>query len=162
MFGTRCPFQQRPELHEAAPASAGSAARRQAWRGGYWALALLLALPAGTHSQIDPRRGPPNAKTDQIDPTLPMGGFGSAETERLLLMLNAARQKSVVSDTDKLLKLAQELARETSASKSSSLTQEQLRKVAKIERLARNVKQGMSNSILGAPGTHGDSPRYEP
>src|ERR1035441_1312485 len=153
MFGTRCPFLEMPELGEAAQASAGHAPQRQAWRGGIWVLALLLALPAGTHSQIDPRRGPPNAKTDQIDPTLPMGGFGSAETERLLLMLNAARQKSVVSDTDKLLKLAQELAQETSASKPSPLTQEQLRKVAKIEKLARNVKEGMSNSILGPPST---------
>lgn len=164
MIATRSAIRVRPDIQQAGlpPASGGN---RQAWRGGYWALALLvllLALPVGMHSQFDPRSGVKNAKTDRIDPTLPMGGFGSPESMRLFLMLNAARQKSLVSDTDKLLKLARELDREISAGKSGSLTQEQLKKVAKIEKLAHKVKEGMSNTILVNAENRGEIPRYEP
>jgi len=62
-------------------------------------------------------------------------------------MLNAARQSSMVSDADKLLKLARELDEEIAASNSSTLTQAQLRKVAKIEKLARSVRVGMSTVV---------------
>jgi len=62
-------------------------------------------------------------------------------------MLNAARQSSMVSDAEKLLKLARELDAEIAASKSGSLTQAQLRKVARIEKLAHSVRVEMSTVV---------------
>jgi hypothetical protein len=57
----------------------------------------------------------------------------------------------MVSDTERLLKLAQELNSEIETSNPNVLTQVQLRKIADIERLARNVKQKMSISFVGGP-----------
>ncbi|HEX3894279.1 MAG TPA: hypothetical protein VHW46_17015 [Terracidiphilus sp.] len=65
--------------------------------------------------------------------------------------MNTERQKAVVSDTDKLLKLATELNQEIGESNPATLTPVELRKVAEIEKLARNVKQKMSISFTGGP-----------
>ena len=50
----------------------------------------------------------------------------------------------MVADAGKLLKLAQELNDEVAASNTGSLTPEQLRKIAEIEKLARSVKERMT------------------
>jgi hypothetical protein len=73
---------------------------------------------------------------------------------RQLNALNAERQKALVSDAAKLLKLAQELNAEIATSKSDSLSSEQMRKIANIEKLARNVKQKMSESVISGPSMH--------
>jgi hypothetical protein len=70
---------------------------------------------------------------------------------RQMRALNVDRQKSLVSDTEKLLKLAQDLNSEIETSNQDVLTQVQLRKIADIEKLARNVKQKMSISFVGEP-----------
>jgi PBP1b-binding outer membrane lipoprotein LpoB len=70
---------------------------------------------------------------------------------RQMRALNVMRQKSMVSDTDKLLKLAQELNQEIETGNSTALTPVQLRKIGDIEKLARNVKQKMSISYSGGP-----------
>jgi hypothetical protein len=62
-------------------------------------------------------------------------------------MLNAARQKSLVTDAAKLLKLARQLDAEVAAANGNSFTPEQLHKIARIEKLARNVKEEMSSSV---------------
>ena len=118
-----------------------------AWR--LLALALLLTLPALTHTQerTTPWRGPPDAPRNTIDPTIPMSDASGTQDDKIVRMLNAARQSSMVSDADKLLKLARELDEEIAASNSSTLTQAQLRKVAKIEKLARSVRVGMSTVV---------------
>ena len=67
-------------------------------------------------------------------------------------MLNAERQKSLISDADKLLKLAKELNDEVAGSDSSSMSDEELRKVAEIGKLAKSVKEKMSYSMGGYPG----------
>lgn len=67
--------------------------------------------------------------------------------ERRLLALNIQRQKQMVSDSNKLLKLAKELSDEVAASKAGSLNPDQLRKLAEIEKLARNVKQRMVDGV---------------
>jgi hypothetical protein len=74
--------------------------------------------------------------------------------QRQLNALNEARQKSLVSDTEKLLKLAQELNEEIESANPDSLTSEQMRKIASIEKLAHNVKQKMSLSLAGGPTFH--------
>jgi hypothetical protein len=71
------------------------------------------------------------------------------QDERRLRALNSARQKSMVSDTEKLLRLATELNAEMAGEKGATLTVAQMRKVAEIEKLARNVKDKMSTSVRG-------------
>ena len=66
--------------------------------------------------------------------------------------LNEAQHKSMVSDTDKLLRLATELTSEINSTNPTSLNSDQLRKIAEIEKLARSVKDKMRISLQGAPG----------
>jgi hypothetical protein len=71
--------------------------------------------------------------------------------ERRLRQLNEAQHKSMVSDTDKLLRLATELTAEINSTNPASLNSDQLRKVAEIEKLARSVKDKMRISLKGTP-----------
>jgi hypothetical protein len=73
------------------------------------------------------------------------------ENERLLRVLNADRQKSLVSDTNRLLRLVSELNAEVASSNADTLTPSQLHMMAEIERLAHNVKDKMSTSVRGTP-----------
>jgi hypothetical protein len=78
-------------------------------------------------------------------------GTPSPENERLLRALNADRQKSLVSDTNKLLRLVNELNAEIARANTDHLTPDQLRRVSEIEKLAHNVKEKMSTSVRGTP-----------
>jgi hypothetical protein len=73
------------------------------------------------------------------------------QDQRVLHMLNVARQKSLVADADKLVKLAHELDAEVATNKEAVLTASELRKIARIEKLAHNVKIGMATSVGGGP-----------
>ena len=75
----------------------------------------------------------------------------AADNERLLRTLNADRQKSMIADTNKLLRLVNELNAEVASTNPDSLTAAQLHKVAEIEKLAHNVKDKMSTSVRGTP-----------
>ena len=120
-------------------------------------IALLLGLPAGAQ-----RGGTPSL------PTLPSGAPVGAredydipsrdaiEEERRMHALNAARQKGMVSDANKLLKLVTELNEEISRSDSGTLTPEQIRKLARIEKLAHSVSEKMSAATM--PSTEIRSP----
>lgn len=104
--------------------------------------ALLCALPypaqptqaaAGTFAaQISA------APVVEIDPIM---------EEKRLKAMNALRQKSMLADADKLLKLATELNAEVNGTQAGNLTEEQLRKVAQIEKLARSVREKMCTSV---------------
>jgi hypothetical protein len=72
------------------------------------------------------------------------------DEEKILRALNTDRQKSMVSDTNKLLKLVNELNAEIGQTNPDSLTPSQLQKVAEIEKLAHNVRDKMSTSVRGA------------
>lgn len=65
-------------------------------------------------------------------------------------MLNEQRQRSLVANTNKLLKLAKELNAEVNGGQAGELTKAQLRKVSEIEKLARKVKSEMSFGPVGA------------
>lgn len=82
-------------------------------------------------------------------PTDPLasGDYDPTVRERQLNALNNERQKELVSDTNKLLKLAKELNEEVAANNSSTLTDDQLHKIAQIEKLARGVKQKMAEGV---------------
>jgi hypothetical protein len=73
------------------------------------------------------------------------GDYDPISVERQLRALNNERQKEMVSDTNKLLSLAKELNEGLAANRSSTLTDEQLRKVAQIEKLAHSVKEKMAD-----------------
>jgi hypothetical protein len=117
-------------------------------------MAFLLVLPLG---------GAQNGPTSHI-PGLPQaGGQGDsplddnnvgpndAELARRIRMLNAERQKSLVADTVKLLKLANELNAVMAKEDASVPSQAELRKLADIEKLAHNVKEKMEITVNGTP-----------
>lgn len=117
------------------------------------ALVLMLALPGGAQKlssgsepsfmqPVGQRAGGPIAETGNGDPV---------EQEKRLRALNAERQKSLVADTNKLLKLARELADEVDHTNPDTFTPAQLRKVADIEKLAHSIKDKMSTSVRGTP-----------
>ncbi len=120
-------------------------------------LALALTSPPAVFSQS---QGPPPGvgqsamrpgfpSQQGLDPIAP-ADYDPVMMERRLRALNMERQKEMVSDTNKLLKLARELNAEVAANKSGALTPDQLRKIAEIEKLARNVRERMITGI-GAP-----------
>jgi hypothetical protein len=118
---------------------------------GSFLMLLLLALFASTAEPAG-QQPIPNQMNQQS--RSPYDGFGAHDpvlAARQMRALNADRQKSLVSETQKLLKLAQELNSEIETSNQDVLTQVQLRKIADIEKLARNVKQKMSISFVGGP-----------
>jgi hypothetical protein len=85
------------------------------------------------------------------DPAASGGDYDPTMRERQVIALNIERQKELVSDTNKLLKLARELNYEVDGGGADTLTPDQLRTLATIEKLARSVKEKMSEGT-GQPG----------
>ena len=110
-------------------------------------LALLLALPGGAQN------GHVYSSDPQPSSQHPGGlfaGEGDADPvqeDKRLRALNAERQKSLVSDTNKLLKLARELDDEVNRNDQGSFDQAEMTKAAEIEKLAHKVKEKMSTSV---------------
>lgn len=95
-----------------------------------------LPSPQVVGSMPDPNNGPRDS-----DPAL--------QQQRIQVM-KIERHAEVVSDTDKLLKLTKQLNSEVEQSQATSLSRKQVRTLAKIEKLAKNVRQIMSTPIQGA------------
>jgi hypothetical protein len=96
--------------------------------------------------------GQPAVGADVSAPEAP-SDTQSIEFEKRLRRINADRQKSLMADTDKLLRLTHELNDELAAQPGDP-TPAQLRKIAEIEKLAHDVKVKMSTSVRGlAPYT---------
>jgi hypothetical protein len=120
-------------------------------------LALLLVLPSALARAQSDQTGtgqlsshPLQSANGTIDPTASPDDEDPAAQQRQLRQLNVSLHKSMVSDTDKLLKLVTDLNAELSSTNSDSLTPDQLKKVAAIEKLARNVKDAMKTSVQGS------------
>ena len=123
---------------------------------------LLLALffvvsCALARAQSDQNTGtgqlsshPLQSANGRIDPTATMDDDDPVSRQRQMLQFIAARNKSMVSDTNKLLKLVTDLDAELSSTNPDSLTPDQLKKIAAIEKLARNVKDAMKTSVQGS------------
>jgi len=75
------------------------------------------------------------------------GGFNSIINQRRMKMLNNERHKALISDSDKLLKMVTDLNSEVAHSNPGSLTPDQLRTLAKIEKLARDVRDKMTQTV---------------
>jgi hypothetical protein len=71
--------------------------------------------------------------------------------QKRLRALNTERQKSMVKDTDKLLKLARELNDEVTRPTSATYLQVEYNKAAEIEKLAHRVKDKMRTSVGSPP-----------
>jgi hypothetical protein len=114
------------------------------------ALGLLLALPGGAQNGQAPHGA--GSIGQQIGGVLgDSSDSDPVEQEKRLKALNAERQKSLVADTNRLVKLATELNSELNGMHPESLNLAQLRKVAEIEKLAHSVKEKMSLSVKGFP-----------
>jgi hypothetical protein len=142
-------------MHEAGRACPGDWSRRagQALRIGL-RLAFLLALACGTagRSQAGYEPGLVQSQMQQMplsehpDLSSP-DNYDQIMMERRVRALNIERQKQMVAEANKLLKLAQELNDEVAASNTGTLTPEQLHKIAEIEKLARSVKERMASGV---------------
>ncbi|MGD0735602.1 MAG: hypothetical protein ABR976_10665 [Terracidiphilus sp.] len=115
------------------------------------AAALLLVLPGGAQSGLQIPHPPNQPIPPQVGSGIDNGNEDSEVQEKRFKALNAERHKSMVADTNRLLKLAGELNAELADEPAESLNPDQLRKVAEIEKLAHSVKEKMGMSVKGLP-----------
>jgi hypothetical protein len=127
----------------------------------FWGLALAMGFVIVSGLTVRSQSGPPH---DIINRPTPMPTDPSASDnydptmmERRLNALNRERQKEMISDTNKLLRLTMELNDQIAANNTGSLTWDQLHKIAEIEKLARNVKEKMADGV-GQMGPTPDTP----
>lgn len=119
----------------------------------FFGLAFFL-LSTGNAQMPTPQNG--NRDRQQVPQQLPQIGIPSTMgrtgvfQERRIRQLNIERQKEIVSETNDLLKLTAQLNAEVAKNHSSSLTADQQRMVAKIEKLAKSVREKMSNPVQGS------------
>lgn len=82
--------------------------------------------------------------------------------QKRMKALNTARQKALVSDTNKLVKLAAQLNAQINSAHQGHLTEDQLRTVAEIEKLAKSVREKMSDASSGAPSVQEPPSQFPP
>ena len=145
-------FSQRMTTRWLRPEDAGGAGIL-----GFCLLLLVCMQPAQAQRSSGPA-GDPLTAGGQFSPSPlnqpPMAVPGPLERKmrvKQLDALNTQRQKSLVSDTDRLVELATKLNAQINNSHQPRLTPDQLRTVAEIERLAKRVREKMSNAVSGAP-----------
>lgn len=109
---------------------------------------LMLAAGLLGWTQFPSREGTPLSRQAAAGDTYnPNSEF---EAKRLRA-LNADRHKAMVSDTEKLVKLARQLDAEIASNPTDEWTPEELRKLETIEKLAHTVKTKMAESFGGGP-----------
>ena len=133
------------------------ASRRRIATRAALGLALVLGIPVAGQSPFQqfpssnsgrlPQQYPP-------DTNAPFGQDSNSPERKRVQLLNSERQKALVSDTEKLLKLAKELNDDIAASTSGAMSENDVRKVTEIGKLAKNVKEKMSYSVIGLPGSN--------
>lgn len=119
------------------------------------AVFFVVALPA--HAQFAPQGGGPLGSLPGTRPQNDVDGaieMNPLWGQQRLTALNVERHKSLVSDSDKLLKLARQLDAEIASNSTDELTPQELHKLAEIEKLAHNVKTKMAQSFGGGPAVH--------
>jgi hypothetical protein len=117
------------------------------------ALALPFGLPAAGQIAMGPgtQQYPGQMSHSNSTADLSVPEQDAFRARKMVAALNAQRQKSMVSDSNKLLRLAMELNVELSRGDSGLSPSEQMRKVAEIEKLARNVKDKMAYTMGSSP-----------
>ncbi len=71
--------------------------------------------------------------------------------------LNVQRQKRIVADTDRLVKLVADLNAGINSREPSRLTADEMQQLAEIEKLARSIREKMTTQV--APPMPTDEPR---
>jgi hypothetical protein len=134
------------------PADSASEPRRRFVARRALAFAMLLVLPIAAQSPGLPGGSPVNRGRQQQQPDLPDSGFsGDQRIEAVrIAKLNLIRHKSMISDADKLLRLAQELNNDANADSSALSPSERMHKAAEIGKLAKDVREKMAFTI-GTP-----------
>jgi hypothetical protein len=118
-------------------------------------LAAIIALLAGAQ-EFPPSQAPSQASRIGRNPYGPPAAPDPLYEDRRLNALNADRHKSMVTDTEKLLRLAKQLDEEIAANTTDGLTSKEMKEVAEIEKLARNVKEKMARSYGGGGPVYTD------
>jgi hypothetical protein len=115
---------------------------------------VLFAAPCVGQASVStnngsqlPRRIPQPRQID--DPSLD-GPSATIFYQKRIRAINAAQHQSLVADTDRLVKLVAELNAQINSSHASSLTPEQLRTVAEVEKLAHSVRDKMRMTVRSA------------
>lgn len=116
---------------------------------------ICLALACSAHLRA---QGPPNAPTydpSQINQRFPNKTVSvdhqedTPEQLHQMRIFNAARQKSLVTDADKLLTLALALNADVATGTNRLTPAQRMKMAADIEKLAHNVKEKMSYTTQG-------------
>jgi len=135
--------------------------RRSRCRSGWLALVLALLFAFGAiplYSQQAPSqpKAPPIIEQPPIFPNSKAPDYSPAHEKTPTFedlqyrRYIESRLKSMVSDADKLLKLAKELNKETDTTAASAASREDMHTVGEIEKLAHNVKWKMQ-LVVDAP-----------
>ncbi len=108
-----------------------------------WCLLVVICGSTGVAQlrQHDTQRGQ--------SPFDPDDGQDAMMVQKRLKALNAERQKSIVSDAQKIVDLTTALDAEVKGMEGGVLTPEQVRKLNQIEKLAHEVKQKMRFTPTG-------------
>ena len=112
-----------------------------------WGMAGRAQLLGGSSGQGQGSGGVVPFETRQDLSTTAAGDLDPVLAERRMRALNIERQRQIVADAGKLLRLARELNEEIARANAGSLTPEALRRIAEIEKLARRVRQKMVDGV---------------
>ena len=107
--------------------------------------ALPGAAPLAEQGGSAQQSGPTHARPGVPGPFSDNGLDDPIFEERRIKALNEHRQKMVVSDTEKLLLATQHLQHEIEEQHADRLTPVELRELADIEKLARNIRANMAD-----------------
>jgi hypothetical protein len=110
---------------------------------------MLLVLPIAAQSPGVPGGAPVSrSRQQQQQQEQPESGPMSLSLDaRRIIQLNLIRQKNMVSDAAKLLRIAQELSNDANADTSALSPAERMHKAAEIEKLAKGVREKMTYAV---------------
>lgn len=110
--------------------------------------ACLLACSGSAQTSVQPSRVViPAADSLDIQLDYSVDSFRMRAEAKQLRTLNAIRQKSMVADTNRLVKLVADLNAQINSPSRSPLTSDQMQQLAAIEKLARSIREKMSTSV---------------
>lgn len=126
---------------------------RQSRHGARRVLVLMMLLGLPVAGQQSPGTGPVVVPGVHLAPQVPEGNDSEVDYRmeaKRIAQLNTMRQKTMMSDVDRLLRLTQELNDDVLAGGTKMSAAERVHKAGEIEKLAKDVKEKMIFAI-GAP-----------
>jgi hypothetical protein len=108
---------------------------------------MFLVLPLAAQSPVLPGQASGGHFGRQQSQSDSDTGFDGRIEAKRITQLNLLRQRAMVSDADKLLRLAQELNNDGIGGTPAMSPGDRMRKAAEIEHLAKEVKEKMTYAI---------------